>query len=378
MIELEGYAIIDALTVGEGIAVYRAVREGDKTPVTIKWAEKVAGESTREPRLRNELTISQSLESAGVIRALGLERNWKGTALILEDYGGVFLNEHLKNRTPDLESFLRWAIRLCEILGEIHQANIIHKDINPSNIVVNPLTGSVKLTEFGIATLLPLEERGMVSPGRLEGTLAYMSPEQTGRMNRVIDYRTDFYSLGVTFYEILTGRLPFEAYDALEVIYGHIARRPEPPAALNPDLPAVVSDIVMKLLAKNAEDRYRSTFGLGEDLKTCLEQFTESGKVDGFKTGTRDRVEKFYVSRKLYGRKHQMAGLWNGFERVGDGEKSLALVSGYSGVGKSALVRELHKPITEARGYFISGKFEQYRRDIPYSALIAAFAGRIG
>ncbi len=288
---------------------------------------------------------------------------------------------------------------MAEILGAIHAGNIIHKDINPSNIVYNPETGQVKIIDFGISTVLSRENPTLSNPNVLEGTLAYMSPEQTGRMNRAIDYRTDFYSLGATFYELLTGRLPFVTGDAMELVHCHMAKVPVPPHEVNPQIPKVVSDIVMKLLAKTAEERYQSAWGIKADLEECLTQLQTTGIIAEFTLARQDVSDKFQISQKLYGREAEVETLLAAFERVAPapgseaephsrafpggarerekGGVELMLVAGYSGIGKSALVQEIYKPITQQRGYFISGKFDQLQRNIPYASLIQAFSSLV-
>ncbi|HEY9704753.1 MAG TPA: serine/threonine-protein kinase PknK, partial [Allocoleopsis sp.] len=269
----------------------------------------------------------------------------------------------------------------------------------PANIVIQPHTQEVKIIDFGISTKLTRENPTLKNPNVLEGTLAYISPEQTGRMNRSLDYRTDFYSLGVTFYEMLTGKLPFNTEDDLELVHCHIAKQPLSPAEFNPLIPPVISNIVMKLMAKNAEDRYQSAWGLKADLETCLQQLQSTGNIDDFILGIQDISDKFQIPQKLYGRDTEINTLLTAFERVsnppqppfdyavsersrttaqalerGDlGGSELMLIAGYSGIGKSALVQEIYKPITEKRGYFIAGKFDQFQRNIPYSAIISAF-----
>ncbi len=273
-----------------------------------------------------------------------------------------------------LAEFLRLAIAITEILGRIHAANIIHKDINPSNIVLNLDTGVVKFINFGIATQFSRTNPTFKSPHLLEGTLAYLSPEQTGRMNRLLDYRTDFYSLGITFYELLTGNLPFRANDVLELVHCHIAKQPPAPHVINAEIPKPVSEIVLKLMAKNAEDRYQSAWGIKADLETCFRLFSETGRIDQIQLGWQDVSGQFQISQKLYGREIESETILAAFDRVASsGNKEMMLVSGYAGIGKSALVREIYKPITEKRGYFISGKFDQFQRNIPYRIHLRSF-----
>ncbi|WP_341530170.1 serine/threonine-protein kinase PknK [Nostoc sp. UHCC 0302] len=290
-----------------------------------------------------------------------------------------------------LADFLRLAIQIAEILGKIHSSNVIHKDINPSNIVLNRATGIVKIIDFGIATRFARTNPSFKNPNVLEGTVAYISPEQTGRMNRMLDYRTDFYSLGVTFYELLVGQLPFVATDVLELVHCHIALEPVPPHQVNAEIPKVVSGIIMKLMAKNAEERYQSAWGIKADLEECLHQLEDTGGMEAFQLGSHDIYDKFQIPQKLYGRKTQVETLLTCFERISTGsnsvvdasakgkpESEMMLITGYSGIGKSALVQEIYKPITQKRGYFITGKFDQFGRNIPYSAIVSAFESLIG
>ncbi|HEY9302029.1 MAG TPA: AAA family ATPase, partial [Phormidium sp.] len=261
---------------------------------------------------------------------------------------------------------------------QIHKANIIHKDINPSNIVYNPQTKQLKIIDFGISTQLTRETPILKNPNVLEGTLAYISPEQTGRMNRALDYRTDFYSLGVTFYELLTGKLPFETEDALELVHCHIARQPVPPHEIEPQIPLIVSQIVSKLMAKNAENRYQTAWGIKQDLERCLVQLQETDSIEEFDLGTRDITDRFLIPEKLYGRKTEVFNLLAAFERVSTGSAEMMLVAGFSGIGKTAVVNEVHKPIAQQRGYFIKGKYDQFQRNIPFSAFVQAFRELMG
>lgn len=281
-----------------------------------------------------------------------------------------------------LTECLRIAIAIADSLGELHKVPIIHKDIKPSNIIINEKTGEVRLTDFSIASRLVVTN---ATPGQLpkgdmdlEGTLAYMSPEQTGRMNRSLDYRTDFYSLGVTLYEMLTGRLPFISTDPMELVYCHIAKPPVWPKQVNPEIPEAVAAIVMKLLAKRAEERYQSAAGLKYDLEICLERLQAGAvtiELSDFVPGRRDRRSQLLIPQKLYGREAEVRVLMNAFAWVSqEGEAEMLLVSGYSGIGKTAIVNEVQRPIVKARGYFIAGKYDQFKRNIPYSGVIQAFS----
>jgi PAS domain S-box-containing protein len=293
--------------------------------------------------------------------------------LELTDPGGEPLDRRLG--TPmELKRFLPLAIGLSAALGQLHGHGLIHKDIKPANVLVNHTTGEVWLTGFGIASRLPRERKSPEPPEFIAGTLAYMAPEQTGRMNRSIDSRSDLYSLGVTLYQILTGNLPFAASDAMEWIHCHIARRAVPPSERLKDVPAVVSAIVMKLLAKTAEERYQTAAGVERDLRRCLAEWEAERRIGEFPLGQQDTPDRLLIPEKLYGRAREIETLLGAFERVvTSGTPELALVSGYSGIGKSSVVNELHKVLVPPRGLFASGKFDQYKRDIPYSTLAQAF-----
>ncbi len=272
-----------------------------------------------------------------------------------------------------LDQQLIFAIRATEILGQIHQQHIIHKDINSANLILNPTTGVLKIIDFGISTQLPKQHLSLKNPEKLEGTLAYISPEQTGRMNRSLDYRTDLYSLGVTFYELFTGKLPFEGDSAMELVHCHIAKPPLSICEINPDIPPILSDIVIKLMEKNVENRYQSAFGAKWDLEQCLKQLKATGTIESFSLGESDFSNQLQIPQTLYGREQEIQTLLQAFERITQGNGELMLVAGYSGVGKTALVHEVHKPMTEKQGYFAAGKFDQYQRNVPYSALTQAF-----
>ncbi len=374
---IAGYNLLETLYEGSTTYVYRAeaVTQSDRgsTSVIIKTLKDEYPTIDQLARLRHEYQILQELKIAEVVKPLALENDRNGLALILADFAGEPLAKAIAEQSFKLDHFLPIAIRLSSVLGQLHQQNIVHKDIKSHNILVNVATHEVRLIDFGISTRLSGGNITLSPADGLEGTLSYMSPEQTGRMNRSIDYRTDFYSLGVTFYEMLTGQLPFLATDALEIIHCHIAKKTIPPHVVNANIPEVVSDIVMKLLAKTAEERYQSALGLKADLEMCLERLQTSGTIAHFLIGECDLCSQFSIPEKLYGRDREVSVLMTAFDRVSAGKTEVMLVKGYSGVGKSSLVNEVRKPIVGTKGYFIAGKFDQFQRNIPYSAIINAF-----
>ena len=374
MLNIPGYQLGEVINSGINTLIYRGIRERDRKPTIIKTLTAESPTIEQLARLKHEYQIAANLEAEGIVKVYSLESYQNSLALILEDFGGISLHQILSSLTSPLElkSFLKIAIQLAEALGFIHQSQIIHKDIKPGNIIINTQANKVKITDFSIASRLSKENSQITNPGTFEGTLAYMSPEQTGRMNRSIDYHTDFYSLGVTFYEMLTGEIPCKGEDPIEIVHCHIAKQFLTPQQLNSTIPAAISEIVMKLLAKNAEDRYQSASGLKVDLETCLNQLAEKGAIAYFSPGQLDRSSQLTIPQKLYGRDNEVTQLLTAFERVSQGQSEIILVSGYSGIGKSSLINEVHKPIVRQRGYFIEGKFDQFQRNIPYAALIQA------
>ena len=353
--------------------VYKGILKENNQPIILKILKENYPTPSELTRYQQEYEITRSLNVDSIVKAYDLQRHKNSLVMLIEDFGGQSLKSLLSENQFSLEDFLRIAIKITEGLTAIHQANIIHKDINPSNIVYNPQTGDLKIIDFGIATRLSQEFTTVLTPNQLEGTLAYIAPEQTGRMNRGVDYRSDFYALGVTFYELLTNRLPFETNDPMELVHCHIAQQPLSINELIPDIPLTVSNIINKLLAKTPEERYQSARGIKADLETCLHQLNTLGKISQFSLATQDIAEKFHIPQKLYGRESEVNQLLTAFEQVSQGTTGMILVSGYSGIGKSALVNEIHKPITGQRGQFIKGKFDQLQRDIPYSAISQAF-----
>ncbi|WP_236142256.1 AAA family ATPase [Nostoc sp. CMAA1605] len=374
-VSLPGYQISDILYEGYRTVVYRGYRDNDSLPVVIKLLKSPYPRVSKLVNFRNQYTITKNIHFSGIIQTYSLVTYQHRYLLIMEDFGGISLSDWRRKRQNqgNLRKFLEIAISLCDTLNFLYHQKIIHKDIKSSNILINPETKQVKLIDFSIASLLPRETQTLVNPEVLEGTLAYISPEQTGRMNRGIDHRTDLYSLGVTFYELLTGKLPFHSQDAMELIHCHIAKAAPLVNAINPEIPNVIAEIVNKLMAKNAEDRYQSALGLKYDLEKCWMQLQETGRIEGFSIAQRDVCDRFLIPDKLYGRETEVKTLLTAFERVSQGATEITLIAGLSGVGKTAVVNEVHKPILRQRGYFIQGKYDQLNRNIPLSAFVRAF-----
>ncbi|WP_127083536.1 trifunctional serine/threonine-protein kinase/ATP-binding protein/sensor histidine kinase [Dulcicalothrix desertica] len=374
-----GYEITELIHEGLNSVIYRGVSESRRVILKVLKAEYPSLEQVA--RLKHEYSIIESLDLPTVVRAISLENYQNSVVLVLSDFGGISLKHYLENHQLSLVSFLSIAVQLAQALLSLHQHHIIHKDVKPANIIINPHTHEVKLTDFSIASRLDKETLQIVNPDQLEGTLAYISPEQTGRMNRSLDYRSDFYSLGVTFYEMLTGNLPFQSDDALNIIYSHIALS-APSLQTNSNVPPVLAAIIEKLMAKNAEDRYQSANGLLKDLQCCLDEAKSTGAIRDFALGENDKTAQLLFCEKLYGREQEVKTLLAAFERTTKEDKKtnrseVVLVSGYSGIGKSSLVHEIHKPIVLQRGFFVFGKFDQFHRTVPYAAFTQAFKSLI-
>ena len=386
MVSIGKYQILAKIYESRYSLVYRGIRESDERSVILKILKQDYPTPQELTRYKQEYEITANLNLPGAVKALSLEDYQNTLIIVFEDFGGESLRILTDERREagigvfPLQEFIHIAIQISESLSQVHGANIIHKDINPSNIVFNQQNGEIKIIDFGISTVLTRENPILKNPKILEGTLAYMSPEQTGRMNRALDYRTDFYSLGVTLYELLVNKLPFETEDALELVHCHIAKSPVSPNQINPGIPKVVSDIVMKLLAKTAESRYQNALGIKADFQECLRQLKSGKVISEFAIASQDISDKFQIPQKLYGREKEIEILLAAFGRVSNPppildrkrKVEMMLVVGSAGIGKSVLVQEIYKPITEKRGYFIAGKFDQYQRNIPYSAMVVA------
>src|SRR5262245_27668833 len=371
MTELLGY-VFETLRKDGEFVLARSKGEGNHSPTLVLTpaSDQPALESLK--RLEHEYLLRDELDPTWAARPLALVQHQGRPALLLEDPGGELL-ARLLGHPWEVTQFLRVAIGLAGALGQLHARGLIHKDVKPGNILVNTATGEVWLTGFGIASRLPRERPVAAPPEMMAGTLAYMAPEQTGRMNRSIDARSDLYAYGVTLYELLTGTLPFTATEPLEWVHCHIARLPPPPTERVPGIPEPIGAIVLKLLAKTAEERYQTAAGVAADLRGCLTAWEEHGRIDSFPLGVQDTPDRLLIPERLYGRESEINALLAAFERVvASGRPELVLVSGYAGIGKSSVVNELHKVLVPPRGLFASGKFDQYKRDIPYATVVQA------
>ncbi|MFM6136545.1 MAG: protein kinase domain-containing protein, partial [Sphaerospermopsis kisseleviana] len=369
-ITIPGYRITEVIHVSTRTTVYRGEQEKTQTPVIIKTLNAQYPQLHELISLKNQFTITQEIEHPNIIKSYVLETYGNSYALILEDIDGISLHQYAKWQPLTLDWFFHISISIVEALEYLYQNKIIHKDIKPKNIIINPQTKKIKLIDFSISCLLPKEVAEIKNLNVLEGTLPYMSPEQTGRMNRGIDYRTDFYSLGVTLYELLTGQLPFMSNNPLELVHCHLAKTPEHPREINPQIPEIVADMIFKLMAKTPEERYQTARGIRYDLEICQQMLLNQGAISDFDLGQRDIADRFIISDKIYGRENEISSLLESFERVSNGNKELILVAGFSGIGKTAVINEIHKPIIRQKGYFISGKYDQFQRNIPLSALV--------
>jgi len=361
----------DILFNNGGTLIQRAIRESDGQTVILKSLVAAYPKAAQLSRFSFAYDVLNKFDHPNIIKALDyLEQN-NAPVLVLEDIQGIDLRQYAKQQTDKrlpLEGFLNIAIQLADALSVIHHAHVIHKDLHPGNMIINPESQQAQIIDFGLASVLTRERPSLAAPDKLEGVLAYISPEQTGRMNRALDYRSDFYTLGVTFYELLSGQLPFSAEDALGMVHAHIAKDHKSLMKVCKDIPEVVSRIIDKLLNKVAERRYQSAQGLKQDLETCLQALKKKQDLKNFKLGKEDISERFQVPQKLYGRQTEINRLLEHFNKVADGTPQLLSICGYSGVGKSALMQEVHKPIAAHNGVFLSGKFDQFQRNIPYSA----------
>lgn len=373
MPDFQGFKDLKKLAEGRDRVIYSAVRVGDQEHVILKALRSEHPPADSIALMYHEYELVKNLDFPGVIQTYGFLDQQNQYALIQEDMRGISLKDYLQvNTLQDLSLFFKLAIQMVKIVGELHRRNVIHKDIKPANFIIHPETLEVKITDFNYSSKLLHEIQDIVPPDKLEGTLLYMAPEQTGRMNMNIDYRTDFYALGVTFYEMLTGELPFVYSDPLELLHAHLAT--PAPALLNSqmEIPEVLAEIVKKLMAKNPVERYQSATGLLLDLQHSEQLLQNTGKIEYFPLAQQDVFDRLNLSQKLYGRLEEAKVLLASYERVCQGAVEGLMVCGFSGIGKTMLINEVHKPMVRHKGYFIRGKFDQLQRDKPYTAITQA------
>lgn len=381
MFTLPNYKILELLHQGKSHNIFRAISLIHHQSVIIKTPIDEVPNTQQCAVLMREFEIGKSLDHPNIVKYYALEKYEHRLALVMEDFGGEKLAQLIPQNGFQLLDFLNIALQLVKAVRAIHQQNIIHQAISPNSIFVHPDHYTVKLDNFKSVSRLIYETQTPIAADSVSiAKLAYISPEQTGRMNRSINMCTDFYSLGVVFYQMLYGHLPFITNDALELVHCHLAKRPLFPQKEKPEIPPIIFKIVEKLLAKNAEDRYQSAYGLEMDLQESLSQLKTTGTIQNFEISKYDAVDKFCIHQKLYGRQAEINQLLETFNEISEGktDNAILLVHGYSGVGKTSLINEIQKPLVQARGNFISGKCEQFECNMPYMAFTHAFRQLIG
>ena len=351
----------------------RAIAEELGRPVIIKRLKTHHPTANAVAMVAREFEITQRAAAEGVIRALSIMEQDGQVGIVFEDFGGRPLSELRSEARVAVGDLLEIAVRVADTLVAIHALGIVHKDISPDNLLWNRETGTVKLIDFGISQVLDRESVEAKPVAAVEGTLEYIPPEQTGRMNRVVDRRSDLYSLGATLYELFTGRPPFIAAGPLELIHAHLAKRPKAPIDVDDSVPQAVSNIIMTLLEKRAEDRYQSALGLRADLERCLERWSDKGKIEPFLLRQDDLDTQLRIPQRLFGRSPEIDQIRIAFESAAGGRARLILVHGHAGIGKTSLVRELYRALPERHATLVEGKADQYSRGTPYASLVEAF-----
>lgn len=377
MIHLPGYKINECLTENTFFLFYEAYSLTDHKKVIIKALKSVNPSDEEIASTIHDYHVTKSIFIEEVLSPLKIVNHLNKPFIITDYFHGMTLRDYVKNNKLSLLDFLHIAEKLAIALSKIHHQNIIHKNINPENILINKQASEIKIVGFNHSTLLKREEQLNKTPSEIDGILIYISPEQTGRLNRLLDFRSDLYSLGVTLYEMMTRKLPFQYEEPIELIHAHLVKTPVEPRILNDDLPLVVSNIMMKLLNKAPENRYNSALGLKEDVTTCLSRLYLFGTIEPFPLGEKDFSVLFDTGSKLYGREDHIKQIEMAFERVSRGSTELLLISGEGGIGKTVLVNEVHRPLVSGKGYLISGKFDQLQNSIPYAPVIQAFKSLI-
>lgn len=373
MISISGYTLQAKMRNNHNIDTYYALRQKDKCKVLLKIPNNDSTSSEHFAILQHEFHLLKMIETPAIIKAYDFLQNTHAPVLILEGVEGQLLSSYFVSHKLEISVFFNLALQLIDIIGELHQRDIIHKQIKPTNIVIDPVKLKLKLVDLSASIKLSEESFDYLNLNEFKEGLAYISPEQTGRINRPVDYRTDFYSLGITLYELLTNQLPFQTHDTLELVHCHIAKKPPNVLDKRPDTPKMLAAIIDKLLEKMPEKRYSSIIGLKSDILESKARWKQANNNSKFFLGTNDIKDHLSISRNLYGREQQVHNLIEAFKRVSLGTKEVVFIAGYSGIGKTSLVKEIHKPIVQHRGYYIHGKFDQLQRGMPYSAIVAAF-----
>ncbi|MDX1958336.1 MAG: AAA family ATPase [Leptospiraceae bacterium] len=367
MQSVQSYRVLEKKYESIKSVVFSAIDETKKKNVFLKLHNTDHPDPKSLLRYQLEFSIGKNFNHEGIIEYIEIIKQGNNLVIVTEDFNGITIGSFFASNELDINLFVELSKQIVIALEEIHSKNVVHKDINPQNIIIDPITHKVKIIDFGISSQITRETQNAQNPELLEGTLSYISPEQTGRMNRSIDYRSDYYSLGATFYEILTKSLPFSATDPMELIHCHIAKSPIPPNIINPKIPEFLSDIILKLMSKSADDRYQTAKGILYDLSLV----ELSGEHE---LGTKDKLETFIAPTKLYGREKEVETILNIYSELKNGGNKLLLLSGYSGVGKTSIIREIHKPVLESKSYFVEGKFDQFKRNIPYDSILQAIS----
>ncbi|MFW6052425.1 MAG: ATP-binding protein, partial [Desulfosalsimonas sp.] len=371
---ISGYRLTEKISESRFSELFRAERVNDGLRAVIRFLYAPALSAADAARFRKEFENIKNLEIEGIVTLYELLEYEDGFALVMEDFRGSSLKSRIDPAGMDFGEALDIGARLAATLGRIHEKGLVHKAVKPSNILIKETPDSCRITDFGDLSLIAKEHEDIYAPGRISGTLPYMAPEQTGRMNRRVDRRTDLYCLGSVLYEMLTGVAVFVSDDPMEIIHSHIARPPAAPSEVKHGIPGALSDVVMKLLFKAPEDRYQSTYGLLADLEHCRRMLAEKGMIEPFKLARKDMFLDFDTPGRLVGRENETASLKKCFDRVLEFRRpGVSILTGPEGIGKSALAETVCSSVALERGYFIAGRYDQFRGEVPYSAIIQAF-----
>jgi|GEM_PF-796114 len=376
--------ITKAYTIGEMLSqtlratTFRARRKDSSETVRLIHLDCKRASASDHERFHREVDVIKNLDHENIPRLLDVVTESDAVYLVHGDFHGTPLKSVIREQKRiNLPDFLRLAACMAETLQAVHDGSVTHRNITSENVLVDDGLERIALVNFGAAFTLTHEDVDLFTATCIERILPYQSPEQTGRINRLLDYRTDLYSVGVVFYEMLVGSLPFTANDPLELLHAHIARLPPSPAEKNIGIPMIVAQIVMRLLAKNPDERYQSGFGLWSDLELCRERLRDGGEIGSFTLGSRDAPIRFIFPERIYGRQEELGLLISAYDSVMDGPTRLAIIRGPSGIGKTALINEFHMTVLERRGLFVSGKFSKTPGGTPYAALVQALGSLV-